>query len=51
MSEPAIILIHRICKSQLVRVGGSKPFCEVCDRYVEADEIEEADSSPSPFSG
>jgi hypothetical protein len=51
LSKPETILIHSLCRSQLVKVGGGKPFCEVCDRYVEPNEIEEVDNSPGPFSG
>jgi hypothetical protein len=50
MSEQ-VILVHKVCRSQLVRVAESQLFCEVCDHVVNSDEIEEVDNSPSPFSG
>ena len=45
------MIVHKVCRSQLTRVGGGPPFCEVCDRTVGPDEVEEVDDSPSPFSG
>lgn len=51
MSGRGTLFVHKVCRSQLVKVEGGRPFCEVCDRFVEPDEIEEVDNSPSPFSG
>jgi len=51
MSERETMLVHRVCRSQLVRAGGGNPFCEVCGRSVEPGEIDEVDNAPSPFSG
>ncbi len=45
------MLVHKVCKSQLVKVGDQPIFCEVCNRIVTQDEIVEVDDSPSPFSG
>ena len=45
------IFVHKVCLSQLLKTGEATPFCEICDRSVEPDEIEEVDNSPSPFSG
>jgi hypothetical protein len=46
-----MILIHKVCKSQLIKVEGKPIFCDVCNRVVEPEEIEEVDDRPSPFSG
>ncbi len=51
MSEPSTIFVHRDCGSQMAQVEVEKRFCAVCGRAVKPDEIEEVDSSPSPFSG
>lgn len=51
MGEQEIIFVHRVCRSQLTRIEGVRPFCEVCDRFVGPDEIEDVDNSPSTFSG
>lgn len=45
------MIVHTVCRSQLNRVEGEPFFCEICDRAVGPDEIEEVDDSPSPFSG
>ena len=46
-----VMLVHKVCQSQLVKVQGKLIFCEVCNRTVSPDEIEEVDNSPGPFSG
>ena len=46
-----VMLVHTVCKSQLIRVAGKPVFCEVCNRAVHPDEIMEVDNSPGPFSG
>ena len=45
------IFVHRICKSQLVRLENRPLFCEVCNRPVRPDEVLEVDNTPSPFAG
>ena len=45
------LLIHRICKSQLIATDSDPIFCEVCNDYVKPPEVEEVDDTPSPFSG
>ncbi len=45
------MLVHKVCKSQLIKVEKKPIFCEVCNRVVPPEEIEEEDDSPSPFSG
>ncbi len=45
------MLVHKVCKSQLIRVENQPIFCEVCNRTVRPEEIEQVDDSPSPFSG
>ncbi len=45
------MLVHRVCKSQLIAAENKPTFCEVCNRVVSLEEIEEVDDSPSPFSG
>jgi hypothetical protein len=45
------IFVHKVCHSQLVRVGNSPLYCEVCNRPVRADEVMEVDNTPSPFAG
>jgi hypothetical protein len=46
-----LMLVHKVCNSQLVRVANKPLFCEVCNRIVTMDEVLEVDNSPSPFSG
>lgn len=46
-----LMLVHKVCSSQLVRVANMPLFCEVCNRIVRPDEVMEVDNSPSPFSG
>ncbi len=48
---PAAVLIHRICKAQLIAADHDPIFCDVCNAFVKPDEVEEVDDSPSPFSG
>jgi hypothetical protein len=45
------IYVHKVCNSQLVRVGTKPLFCEVCNRAVRMDEVKEVDNTPSPFAG
>jgi hypothetical protein len=45
------MLVHKVCNSQLVRVGNKPLFCEVCNRTVRPDEVAEVDDTPSTFSG
>ncbi len=51
MQRESVMLVHKVCNSQLVRVPGKPLFCEVCNRLVEPDEVLEVDNTPSPFSG
>ena len=45
------IFVHKVCNSQLVRVGGRPLYCEICGRAVRKDEVKEVDNTPSPFAG
>ena len=45
------IFVHKVCNSQLVRVGNKPLFCGVCNRTVRMDEVKEVDNTPSPFAG
>lgn len=50
LGEPKV-LVHKVCRSQLIKVEGKPVFCDVCAREVKEEEIEEVDDSPGPFSG
>ena len=45
------IFVHKVCRSQLVRLGDEPFYCEVCNRRVAPGEISEVDNTPSPFAG
>ena len=45
------MLVHKVCRSQLVKAEGKPVFCDVCEREVKEEEMEVVDDSPSPFSG
>ncbi len=45
------IFVHKVCNSQLARMGIKPLYCEVCNRPVKPGEIIEVDNTPSPFAG
>lgn len=51
MMATETIFVHKVCNSQLVRVGTRPLFCEVCNGPVRSDEVIEVDNTPSPFAG
>ncbi len=45
------MMVHRLCKGELIPKADGRIFCELCEKSVENDEIDEVDNSPGPFSG
>ncbi len=51
MMASGTIFVHKVCNSQLVRVGTKPLYCEVCNRPVRPEEVIEVDNTPGPFAG
>ena len=51
MMATETIYVHRVCNSQIVKTPDRRPFCEICNRPANPNEISEVDNSPSPFAG
>jgi hypothetical protein len=45
------MMVHRVCQGELIPKANGRIFCELCQSYVEKDEIDEVDNSPGPHSG
>jgi hypothetical protein len=43
------IFVHKVCKSQPVKVEKRPLFCEMCNHTVRTNEVIEVDNTPSPF--